>query len=249
LWADRVHIQLRRDALTVLRLPGRGAVPPPLTHALEPADAEQAPWRPAVSAFAASVVGELRAYDHISVSVSSHFARYVVAPGSSALRGAAEEEAHSRQCFGAVHASGDEKWTLQSSSPNPRRTRLVCGIETELLEALGGTARARGVKLRSIQPELVVAFNHCRRRFGWPAAWLVMVEPGMLCAALLAHGEWKSVRCDALRGDWREALPGLLAREELLLEAPLDCERVVVAAGDGAAMPARLGRWQIESGV
>jgi hypothetical protein len=71
----------------------------------------------------------------------------------------------------------------------------------------------------------------------------------MLCAALLAHGEWKSVRCDALRGDWREALPGLLAREELLLEAPLDCERVVVAAGDGAAMPARLGRWQIESGV
>jgi hypothetical protein len=188
----------------------------------------------------------VRARDRVSVIVASDFARYVIAPGSQALRGVAEESAHSHQCFTAVHGAGDTRWVVQSASPNPRRPRLVCGLESPLVEALKGAAGQVGFRLHAVQPALVAAFNRSRHRLGWPGAWMASVEPGTLCLALIADGEWKTVRCEAVAGDWRDVLPRALAREELLHDGAVDCERVVLIAGGTDPVAARIGKWQIE---
>jgi hypothetical protein len=118
---------------------------------------------------------------------------------------------HFRRVFGEAA----EGWSCRVDAEEGA-LRLACAAERGLLEALQEAARTGRRRLESVQPFFAAAFNAWRREFGRGAALFVTLEPGRWTAALLAGGEWRSLRSGRLEEDVAGALVGLVARETAL---------------------------------
>jgi hypothetical protein len=94
--------------------------------------------------------------------------------------------------------------------------RVACATERGLLEALQDAARAGKRRLESVRPFLAAAFNGWRGEFGAGGALFVTLEPGRWTAALVAGGQWRSLRSGRLEEDVAGALVSLVARETAL---------------------------------
>jgi hypothetical protein len=246
LWPERVVARLSPAGVGLSRLGWRGKLRSTASTEAAPPAAGEPPWVPAVRLLSAMVAaGEFR-HDLLDVMVSSQFARFAVAPGSRALKGVAEEGAHARQCFTAIHGDG-EGWTLRSGDRDPRRARLVCGIESALVAGIGAAVRPLRWRARRLRPLMAAAFDRECWRIGSPTVWLACIETDVICLGLVVDGQWRDVRCEPFEGDWRYALPALLARAALLADWDGDCDRVhVIASPDAHRAAGTLGRWKID---
>lgn len=166
---------------------------------LEPEAAEldsAEPWRGALERLKA--MPRPKRVD-VRVVLSNHFVRYVVVPDDSAASGD-EELALARFHFARIHGERAKSWEIRISRG------LGCAIDAALLAGLkacfpkGGRAR-----LVSVQPYLMAAFNHWRRRVPPEGAWLVLAEPERVCLARLAPQGWASVH-NARETDWEQSL-------------------------------------------
>lgn len=172
-------------------------------------------WRAAVEALPAAL-GE-RPPRRLRVVLSHHFVRYALLPWNPALKSEEAWRAYAEHRLAAVYGASDAPWALRVSATAPRGARIACATEQALLDALQAALRARGVRLDSVQPHLMSAFNRERRRLGRASRWLVVEEAGRLALALIERGAWRVLRSRRVDAQWREALPALLARETALL--------------------------------
>lgn len=214
LWPERVSVGLCPDRLLVSR---RAA-----TQVVGVAPAPEAPaWRAAVEALPAAL-GE-RAPRRLTVILSHHFVRYALLPWSAALKSEEAWRAYAEHRLAAIYGAPAAPWALRVSATAPRGARIACATEQALLDALQAKLRDSGVRLASVQPHLMAAFNRSRRRLRGASCWLVVEEAGRLALALIERGAWRSLRSRRVDAHWRDALPTLLAREGALLglgEAP-----------------------------
>jgi hypothetical protein len=94
----------------------------------------------------------------------------------------------------------------------------------------------------------MASFNRWRALLGGRPGWFVVAEPGLLSVALLGGGQWHSVRTLKVGADWTQELPGVLSREECLVDGPTQSDEVLLFAPD-AAQPLMLetGKWRIKT--
>jgi hypothetical protein len=237
LFADRFGIALFPDRLVLTRISGglRRKVRQAETLALAPAAEGSANWQPAVDALAGLLAAGALEHAELTLVLSNHFVRYVLVPWSDALGSREEEEAFARHCFARVYGSQAETWALKLGHADPAQGRLACAVEQALIDALAHTLAPLKGRYRSLQPYLMVSFNRVRAALGALPAWLVVAEPGLLCLGLLHQSQWKSVVTLKVGADWEKELPGLIAREECLVDCDSACERVLVVAPDTAS--------------
>ena len=250
LWPDRLGIALFPERLVLAR--ASGGFRRRLLHkeivALAPAEADMPAWQPAVDALAAKVAAGALANADVSVVLSNRFVHYAVVPFSDTLGSKDEELAFAHHCFARVYGSEADGWELKLSSAKPRKPRLACAVEQTLVEALNTRLSPLASRYRSLQPHLMASFNRTRAQLGEKAAWLVVAEPGLLCLALLQDGCWQSVRTIKVGADWIGELPGVLDREECLVDSQTECGRVLVFAPDGPQeLMRQAGKWRIEN--
>jgi len=213
-WPEPPRAGLCPDRLVL----GRGAA----TRVIGVAPAEGAPaWRAAVDALPAALGA--RAPRRLTVILSHHLVRYALLPWSAALKSDDAWRAYAEHRLAAVYGAPAAPWALRIATTAPRGARLACAVEQALLDALQAKLRERGVRLASVQPHLMAAFNGARRRLRGASVWLVVEEAGRLALAAIERGAWRSLRCRRVDAHWREDLPMLLAREAALAgrEAPL----------------------------
>jgi hypothetical protein len=86
------------------------------------------------------------------------------------------------------------------------------------------------VRLASVQPFLVAAFNRIRKTVGNGSCWIVVEEPGRLTLALIQRGMWVAIRSRRADKSWRTVLPEMLERESAFLGLSSPITRVVVCA-------------------
>lgn len=249
LWRRQQGVALFPDRLVLAR--ASGGFRRRLEHReiveLAPAQAGMPPWQPAVDALATKVAAGEFAKAEVTLVLSNCFVRYALVPWSDALGGREEELAFARHCFARVYGSEAETWTLKLSPTGPGQARLACAIEEKLVDALSACMAVLGSGYRSLQPHLMASFNRCRARLGENPAWLVVAEPGLLCLALLQAGRWQSVRTLKVGSDWIAELPGVLAREECLIDSTVECDQVLVFAPDTPeTLAPRAGKWRVE---
>lgn len=165
----------------------------------------------------------------VAAIVSSHHARYALLPWSPNLGGEADWLAYARHRFASVYGPEALNWVIRIS-PAPRRSaRLACALEPALLEGLRRAIGGAGARLVSVRPGLMEAFNAKRGAFRSEPGWLVAAEEGRLTLALIARGLWELVRVRNVGPAWRDELPALLRREELLAKRDATVERIVFA--------------------
>ena len=214
LWPERVSVGLCPDRLVV----SRGAA----AQVLGVASAGEAPaWRAAVDALPAALGA--RAPRRLSVILSHHFVRYALLPWSAALNSDEAWRAYAEHRLTAIYGAPAAPWALRVAATAPRGARIACATEQALIDALQAKLREHGVRLVSVQPHLMAAFNRSRRRLRGASCWLVVEEAGRLALALIERGAWRSLRSRRVDARWRDALPELLEREGALLgrESPL----------------------------
>ncbi|MBI4293737.1 MAG: hypothetical protein HY661_19850 [Betaproteobacteria bacterium] len=246
---DQLGIALFPERLVLARTSGgfRRRLAHKEIVACAPAEPGEPLWLPAVNALAAKVAAGALAKADVTLVLSNRFVHYTVVPWSDTLGGKEEELAFARHCFARVHGSDADEWEIKLSGAKPRKPRLACAVEQSLIEDLNARMSPLASRYRSLQPHLMASFNRTRARLGERAAWLVVAEPGLLCLALLQDGCWQSVRTINVGADWMSELPGVLAREECMVDSETECGRVLVFAPDSPqiAIP-HTGKWRFE---
>lgn len=163
---------------------------------------------------------------NVTVVVSNRLVRYVVVPRTTGVSGDAEELALARHHFARVHGERVRDWDVRYS----RETGLASAIDQELIDRLGKTMR-----LKSLQPYLMAAFNQMRPRVPKEGAWIVLPEAQATCVALYAKGAWAGVSVSRATGE--KAGTEAIERERLRMGSAQAPDTVLTPPGnDGYAM-------------
>lgn len=183
----------------------------------ECASADLADWSNAAAALERLLDGTRGRRGELRVVLSEHFARFTLVPWSDAIGSPDELSAYARICFEEIYGSEAAGWALQLSPEAPGQPRLAVAIEQGLLERLQALATAAGLRLASVKPYLMSAFNRlCRPLVGDDFLFL-LAEPERSCLLVAREGRWVAVR-SAAGGDSDAALAVLLERESELQE-------------------------------
>ena len=208
----------------------------------------QPPWSGALKALEAVMpeIAEHRA--HATVILSNHFMRYAMVPWSDALNDEAEEISYARHTFGEMYGREVGDWELRISPGRAGDAQLASAVDARLLGALRDLFGRHRVGLGSIRPHLMHACNVCRAALQRRSGWLVLVERGNLCLALLQNGRLAWVRSMRTGSHWHMELPFLLNREELVANIEVPSSEVLLWMPEQQRAPAVAGgRWKLRT--
>lgn len=211
--------------------------------AMRPDDAE--PWHAAVAALNDALPGFASPAAYATVILSNHFVRYAMLPWSDAVNSAEEERAYAEHTFREIYGESADGWELRISPGQPGRPQVASAVEEQLLAALRQTGSPLHLRLDSIQPLLMQAYNQCQELLAGRDAWLVIAEQNYLCVMLLHKGMWAWVRTLRVGSDWAESLSAMLDREAFLANASPDIGDVFVSTPEHKIF-AESARWHIQ---
>jgi hypothetical protein len=213
---DRLLISLEPTAVTWVRLHGmfkqrvvaKGSVDADPAYRHEP-------WAGAVAALhAAAPAWQL---DRLAVTVvlSNHFVRYALLERPGRGVSPDEELALARFHFSRLHGERAAAWDVRVAPTDRGSAQVASAIDRTLLDAIAAAfPPERRPRLKSVQPYLMCAFNHWRTKLDEHGAWLVLVEPGRVCIAMLAGKAWGAVQNIKAGLDAPEHWLALLDREK-----------------------------------
>jgi hypothetical protein len=185
-------------------------------------------WRPALEALP-EILKAHRGRDAALV-LADQFVRYALLPHNDAVKSADQWLALARHRFGALHGAAAAAWDIKVTETAPLGPRLACAVDRELVEGLATLLVTNQIRLISVQPFLVAAFNRIRQTVGNGSCWIVVEEPGRLTLALIRRGAWVAIRSRRSDERWRLVLPEILEREGAFLGLDEPCTRVIVCA-------------------
>jgi hypothetical protein len=189
-----------------------------------------ATWRPALDALGRIL--PMHKGDTASVVLADQFVRYALLPWSETLKTHEQWLALARHRFAAIHGPVANDWEIKFAGTAPGGPRLACAADRELIAELTEHFQSSGVRLASVQPFLVAAFNQVMDKVlaSGGSSWMVVEEPGRLTLALFLRGVWVAIRSRRADEHWRLVLPEILERESAFLGLEEPCTRVVVCA-------------------
>lgn len=232
---DELRVVLCRDQLQLVRVAGKltrkGWACQVLDKKLVSFDPDpEMPWNAAVGKLETVLTGSAIRPQSASVVISNHFMRYAVVEVDKSLQKEAEQAAFIKHRFGQLYGACADTWELRLDQEYPGAPFLASAVEGQLLVALRDMFKRVNVKLQSVQPCLMTAYNRCLPELKGRDAWFVLFEQGMLCIAWLKGGYPGRVRTIKAADDWLEKLPETLEREAYLSELDGSAKEIVLWA-------------------
>jgi len=185
-------------------------------------------WRPALDALP-EILKAHRGREAALV-LADQFVRYALLPHNDAVKSPEQWLALARHRFGALHGAAAAAWEVKVTETAPFGPRLACAVDRELIEGLASILVTNQIRLVSVQPFLVAAFNRIRQTVGNGSCWIVVEEPGRLTLALIQRGAWVAIRARRSDPQWRKVLGEILERESAFLGLSQPVTRVIVCA-------------------
>lgn len=219
LWRDRLNMALCPDRAIVLRF-ARGRLVSKDIHCFDAGSA--------IEALQGVLSMETKKSDATLV-LSNHFVKYMVMPWTDAAL--SEEELHAMIRHRFTEVYGDSDWEVRLSGGSFGAPSLASAVDRDFLGKLKQAFESSSVRLKSVQPYLMAAFNASRDRMKAASSWFVMAEDGLCCIAMLRDGNWQRVR--QCRGGLKDAQQ-MLEREALLAQDDLDRKVYVFSPQSGA---------------
>jgi hypothetical protein len=228
-WREQVRIALAPDRLVAVRL-ARGPRRRVLVREERTVAADKGDTA-AILATLAQLLGEPKwqGADAV-VLLSSRFAVHQLLPWTDAMLDRDEEGARARRLYARSHADAAATLDLRRSAGAFGSASVVAGVEQQLLEGIRAAFAGSKLRLQSIQPYLMAAFNQSRHALPRGAHWFVVVERGTISSALLDGGRWVSLRSRRVSGLGAPELGAALRRQALAHAASEGVTSVVVHA-------------------
>jgi hypothetical protein len=181
----------------------------------------------------------------LSVVLSNHFIRYVVLPWSDVV---SEEDwqALALHHFRSVYGDAALEWATTIAWQGPQRPVLACAAPKTLLDMLHATVRSAGMRLQSVSPYFVAAFNFSRRRLPNDDFWFGVVEPGRFSFGGVARGTWVSMATRRLMDGERLPIIETLEQEVLGGESAAERGRAFVFSPEQELVAEERMGWSLE---
>jgi hypothetical protein len=233
--AERLRVGLAPERVDVVRLGSRLRRSPARQRAVDCAPAQgRPPWQAALDALEAPLAELGVRGDAVRVVLSNHLVRYLVLPWQDDLNGAAEADQWARLHFERTYGAAAADWLIRSCDGGYGRPQVACAVDRQLVEQLGARLAGLGLRLGSLQPLLMAAYNDARRQFRGPTAFAI-VEAGRVCMSLLDGNGWREIASRRTGSNAAETIAQELATLDSEAEAPqLD----VLLVGELAPWPA-----------
>jgi hypothetical protein len=162
----------------------------------------------------------------VQVVLSGRLVRWQLLPWRAELNGPAEQSAYARARFREIYGAAADHWQVLQAVQPPGLTVPACAVDVALMEALQQICQQAGATLESVQPYFGCAFDRWNSRLKGKTVWFGVVEPDCTSLALLRKGQWMGLHSQRTDGNWREALPGMMA--QMGIAAGLDDEVVPI---------------------
>ncbi|NOU01302.1 MAG: hypothetical protein HOO95_06995 [Gallionella sp.] len=248
---DELRVVLSRDQVKLVRIGRQLTLQGIYSRVLEKksiaytADADSS-WSNAVKTLAAAL-SELSTKQAVaSVILSNHFVRYAMVAASQTLSNEAEELAYAKHVFSQLYGTSAEASEIRLHQGSAGAAQLASAVDGQFLRDVRAVFAAANVKLKSVQPQLMTAYNNCHSHIPKQDAWFAVFEQGSLCLGLVQQGQWCSLRAIKVGADWLEKLPELLDRETYLSEVDTLADEIFLWAPEywKTALPKSL-KWKI----
>jgi len=222
LWRDEVGIYLAQRRVCLVRI--RRGMKPTLAADEVTVDPGAAPgWDGALGMLERRLAEPTWGDARVRVVIADHWVRYSVVPWSDALTSTAERLAHARELMAGVFGAEMSEWTVSLSETPPGSSCLASAVPTALLQGLKDSALSHGLKLASVQPQLIAAYNTWRHVLpAAEAAWFVTVEEGSLAALRMCGAGIDRVHAVRIGSDWARELKRLQTFGRLASASPAD---------------------------
>ncbi|MBV4478182.1 hypothetical protein N8H74_28580 [Pseudomonas sp. B2M1-30] len=156
-----------------------------------------------------------RAGAELSVVISGHFSRFCLVPWSEQISSPDELRGFAQLCFEDLFGAPTQPWSLVLSAEPAGYDRVASALPQDLLERLRSLVSGRGLRLRSVQPYLMTAFNRFDHSLEAGDFLFVVAEPQRSVLLLAREGRWAAVR--SVGGNDSDAtLSALIGRERQL---------------------------------
>lgn len=240
-WRDRVQVALCPDRIILTRL--AWGMPSSLVskHIVSCANGRQdIDWRPAMAVLRAAMDEPQWQGADVTIVLSNHFVHYLLVPWNEKLVTDDEWRAMVLYSFQQVFGDAADPWELRWSVGGFGRPILASAVDPDLLLELRNIMQGSGVKLYSIQPYLMAAFNHWRSKISSRHGAFLLKEPGRVCLACFHEGKWSGLAFERLQEASSQTLSETVQR--LLLVAgseglPKEIYAFVADGGEEALAP------------
>lgn len=213
-WRDEVRIRFGTSGITLARHP-RGWQRPINRERVRSVEDGPLSWDRARDLLRDELQLDGWGHANAHVVLADPWARYAVLPWSPALTDDDEQLAHGRLVLRQVYGDDLAGWTVRLAQVAPGRSRLVCAVPTRLIDELRDVLDTAQLRLVSLQPRIVDAYNRWRTRLPDAGAWFVTVDAGHMMAVRTLQDAWTEIHSLRAGRDWPAALGRLRALERL----------------------------------
>lgn len=184
----------------------------------------------------------------LEISLSGRWSQLVLAPWSDALLSEPSAGRFLQTQLAALYGDNARGWSVVGDDAPYRHPRLVCGVDSTLLQALKDVAAECGHACRVIEPLLGTALRalqasqpqRLRKGAAAPAGALALIEPGRITMAALRDKRVVAIQSQPASEAWRLELPQ--AWQRWTLRAPELASIEQVAVTDLSALPPALAQ-------
>lgn len=181
--------------------------------ACEP-DANAPAWQAPIKTLHDWLAQNKRAKMDVEVILSDRFVRYATIPWSDEVQTQGEMAALARIQFETLFGEPVMDWEIQADCDAYGKVGVGCAMDKACLAALQELMAASTLRLTSLQPYFMRAFNRWRHRVNAAEALFAVVDPDHCVLAGLKADGWHSIRSFRLSG--QAELPPLIEREIVL---------------------------------
>lgn len=215
-WSDRVEVFLASDRIDLVRT-GRGLKPVQDARITEccPPESGIPVWQPALQKLEQQL--SRHAGSSLEVTLSNQFVRYITLPPQEEITTPEEVKAYATFRIREIYADRADSWVLSVSEWDPRTGAICAAIPLALMTKLEELALHTRCKLRSVEPYLASVYDYWHSILSQERIYLVVIESGRICAGIIDHGVWLSVRNQRIVGSITDELVAILDQEVVLV--------------------------------
>lgn len=187
---------------------------------IDNSNAEVVIWQPAINQLDILInTMKVKPKSKLDITLASEFVRYLALPPQPLYMNTAEKIAYATAAYREIYGSVVDEWEVRLQDTAMHDTTIVAAIDKRLLETLNQVALKYQLKLITVKPYLMSAFNKLTKQIGRSSGYLVIVEFKRLLLINLQQGKCVNVRMFNLGSDWQVELRNLMVRESVLSES------------------------------
>jgi hypothetical protein len=239
-WLDRLTLFIHPQRVVLERQPWRGALSSQSAEVAPPA-AGEADWQPVLAAADALLKANGKG-GTLRIVVADHLVRYVLLPWSEMLAGKAARLGMARALLRNTLGDKAEGLDIALDRPAFGKNGVAAGIDRQLLAGLRAIAKARRLRLISLQPRLIAELTARQKQLN--DGWFACLDLGWLTLAGVRDGEISSLRNHRASTTEPAILAGELAGLLAAESSTVNGKKVLISTSAVAA-PNLPGGWEI----